>query len=425
LKSRFALPLFVAMLLLAFSASASDLLLGTAVVSGAGFLNNRPVSGYALSLGNGDVLRTGAHSTAIITVSDTDTLLVAENSGVVLKKQADGIAAELEQGRVVVATNQKRLREMLLNNQGVYVQGSPGAFSRYEVARLSTDTYVMPNKGSVVIHESNGIPTEVREGMVGVVGPGSLQELAQARQQTPPPAAPAPPGARAGQVSAAIPADYIIRGPAQMNGVTGADVLLNDLLKTANKGRVRVLLDDGSILTVGQNSQLQVREHNVQSQQTSMEMLYGKMRAQVVKMTAPNAKWEVRTSTAICGVLGTDFYIEATPTRTRVVVFDGVVRMTPLAAAAAAVTVSAGQQAVSTSSSATPPTAASASQIQVAQAATTIGAAQTAAAAGAATIAGSHVALIAAIAAPPAIAAAVAVPLLTRNNGPTSPSSPK
>jgi len=83
----------------------------------------------------------------------------------------------------------------------------------------------------------------------------------------------------------------------------------NDLLKTDARGRVRVGLTDGSILSVGSNSELKVVRHDASAQQTLIEMNYGKLRNQVVKITSPGGKYEVKTPNAVAGVIGTDFYV--------------------------------------------------------------------------------------------------------------------
>lgn len=48
-------------------------------------------------------------------------------------------------------------------------------------------------------------------------------------------------------------------------------------------------------------------------------MGYGKIRAQVVKMTRPDSKFEVRTSTAVCGVLGTDEWVDGSSPITTII----------------------------------------------------------------------------------------------------------
>jgi len=145
------------------------------------------------------------------------------------------------------------------------------------------------------------------------------------------PAVCAPPagGQRAGQINALIPA------ATKNEQVTKAKDELdwNDLLKTAASGRVRAGLDDGSILSVGSNSELRVLQHDAASQQTSLEMNAGRLRSKVVKITQPNGKFEVHTPNAVIGVIGTDFYVEYGGNKTTVICYTGVVTVTPLGGA--------------------------------------------------------------------------------------------
>jgi len=103
----------------------------------------------------------------------------------------------------------------------------------------------------------------------------------------------------------------------------------NDLLETNVSGRLRVGLRDGSILSLGSNSQMRVVQHSAATQQTTLDLLFGRLRSQVVKLTQPNSRFEVRTPTAVAGVIGTDFLLIVTTDRTTVVVFSGIVKVTP------------------------------------------------------------------------------------------------
>lgn len=108
------------------------------------------------------------------------------------------------------------------------------------------------------------------------------------------------------------------------------DLEWNDLLKTEQKGRLRVGLTDGSILSLGSNSELLVVQHNAASQQTSLEMNLGKVRSQVVKVTQPNGKFEMKTPNAVIGVIGTDFYVSYDSNKTTVICYTGKVSVSPI-----------------------------------------------------------------------------------------------
>jgi len=405
---RSVLPL-VALAVLAIAATAPEPPAATALVAGPVLVNGHPASGTSLTLAGGDRLETGVRGGAILTLSRQDGLVLAENTAVTLVRRDDGVAAELNRGRVLVNSSHQRLRELRLAGQPVSIRGLPGTPRRYQVSRLPDATYVLARAGTVSIYdEGYATLTEVPEGRAATVRP-EAEALA-------PPAVPAPQqrpagaGARAGQISIVIPKDYIVRGPSTSEGKAGDEVQWKDLVKTEPRGRVRLNLDDGSILNVGSNSQLEVTQHNRQTQQTDLEMKYGRMRAQVVKLSRPGAKFEVKTSTAVCGVLGTDFYIEATPTSTRVIVFRGVVRVTPIAAGAVAgITVGAGQATTSTAGSTSAPASSTAAQVNSAMTATT--ASQSAAQAASSTAVSVTAAVV-----PPAASAAIAatVPYFTR-----------
>jgi hypothetical protein len=153
----------------------------------------------------------------------------------------------------------------------------------------------------------------------------------------------------AGVVGALIPNASRNAQPIAVN----AALQWNDLLQTNAKGRLRANLTDGSILSLGSNSQLKVVQHDAKSQQTAIDLDYGKLRNQVVKITQPGGKYEVKTPNAVIGVIGTDFYVAYANGQTTVICYDGLVSVTPLAGAGVqsrqtsnAITLTAGQMIV-------------------------------------------------------------------------------
>jgi len=142
------------------------------------------------------------------------------------------------------------------------------------------------------------------------------------------PALCAPPagGQSAGQVSALIPSATRNAKPTKVKD----NLEWNDLLKTEQKGRLRAGLTDGSILSLGSNSELRVVQHDAASQQTSLEMDFGKVRSKVVKVTQPAGKFEMKTPNAVIGVIGTDFYVSYDGNKTTVICYTGKVSVTPI-----------------------------------------------------------------------------------------------
>ena len=133
-------------------------------------------------------------------------------------------------------------------------------------------------------------------------------------------------GQPAGQIRALIPSATRNAKAAKVND----DLQWNDLLKTEQKGRLRAGLTDGSILSLGSNSELRVVQHDAASQQTSLEMDFGKVRSKVVKVTQPNGKFEMKTPNAVIGVIGTDFFVGYDSNKTTVICYTGKVSVTPI-----------------------------------------------------------------------------------------------
>jgi len=116
----------------------------------------------------------------------------------------------------------------------------------------------------------------------------------------------------AGKVARQIPKGMVQRqGQGQsivLNLNDGID--WNDLVRTEKAGRVQIALLDGSLLNVGARSEMRILKHDPDTQQTQIEMAVGKMRADVQKVTKSGGKFEVRTKTAVIGVVGTELAID-------------------------------------------------------------------------------------------------------------------
>jgi len=80
-------------------------------------------------------------------------------------------------------------------------------------------------------------------------------------------------------------------------------------LRTLAESKLKVLLEDESVLTLGPSSQLTVEEQTLAPASVSrLSLLLGAVRALVSeRYAAPGASFELRTPTAIAGVRGTEF----------------------------------------------------------------------------------------------------------------------
>lgn len=133
------------------------------------------------------------------------------------------------------------------------------------------------------------------------------------------------PATVAGSITALIPLDFVHRGRTSFEAQKGADILWDDLIRTERGGRVRVALTDGSVLNIGSGTELKILRHDAASEQTELELIYGKVRADVIQRTRPDGEFKVRTRQAVAGVIGTGEYLDATPTDTTVIALNGIV----------------------------------------------------------------------------------------------------
>ncbi len=130
---------------------------------------------------------------------------------------------------------------------------------------------------------------------------------------------------KAGAVDAVRPQAIIQRGTAQLSAEKGTSVSWDDLLHTDTQGRLRVQLLDQSLITLGADSQVRVIRQAPSSDQSSLELAYGKIRMRLVKQPQ---RFELRTATAVAGVIGTDFGADASvPGTTHFICLEGEVRI--------------------------------------------------------------------------------------------------
>src|SRR5262249_24489 len=80
---------------------------------------------------------------------------------------------------------------------------------------------------------------------------------------------------------------------------------------------------DGSVLNVGSQASMVVTKHDPGKQQTELDLIYGKVRADVTKISTPDGHFEIRTKVAVCGVVGTQEYIDSTHLATTVIALGG------------------------------------------------------------------------------------------------------
>jgi len=142
----------------------------------------------------------------------------------------------------------------------------------------------------------------------------------------------------AGQISRLAPQVQIDRGSQVLVAAVSDRIYWNDDLRSGPTGRAHVALNDGSQLNLGSDSSLRILQHDAQAQQTSLDLLVGRMRGKITKLTRPGAKFEVHTPVGIAGLVGTDFSLLVTNDYVELMVFEGVVRFTNLSSQSVSVT---------------------------------------------------------------------------------------
>jgi hypothetical protein len=130
---------------------------------------------------------------------------------------------------------------------------------------------------------------------------------------------------KAGQVTREVQPASVTSGTKTTEATVDEGLKFNDILKTGPDGRLRAVLNDGSILTLTSNANMRVVSHDKETGKTELELKYGYVRASVVGAVQGQtpASFEIHTATAVCGVLGTQFEMTASDEATQVHVFEG------------------------------------------------------------------------------------------------------
>jgi hypothetical protein len=89
-------------------------------------------------------------------------------------------------------------------------------------------------------------------------------------------------------------------------------VMFKDLIETRQASRTKALLDDDTVLTLGENSRLEITEHlydqSAKTRSAVLRLLRGKVRALVAK-TFGGSKFEIHTPSAVVAARGTYFVV--------------------------------------------------------------------------------------------------------------------
>jgi len=120
------------------------------------------------------------------------------------------------------------------------------------------------------------------------------------------------------------------RGGKTFTTQVGTRLLPADLVETGSNSKVKILMSDSSILSLGPNSKMRIRSYRYDRRRRQVsanyDLVYGRGRARVPRRDALK---DIRFSTpgAVAGVRGTELIFEYNPNtgQTRIVAVDGTV----------------------------------------------------------------------------------------------------
>ena len=262
-----------------------------------------------------DVLETKEAATAVVKLRSGASMAMSENSQVALELADPAAGAErinLRRGAINLHNPRPQTEWVTVPGASILVQGD-GAFPAIcRIAAVGQSSAIINDRGHVEIRGS-GAPLILPMGQFATLEAGRPQGGSQT----------------AGTVSAEIPQETVQHANQTTTALLKLQdaVYFQDLVRTLNTGRVRIALLDGSFLNIGARSEMQIVKHDAPSQQTAIELKAGKLRSEVQKISKQGGSFEVTTQTAVIGVVGTHFIVEAEPKRTRVWCIEGMVRV--------------------------------------------------------------------------------------------------
>jgi len=260
----------------------------------------------------GDVITTGEGSMVSVKLRSGAQATLVENGELTMGWGDATAPMRLKRGRMALRKAGAEASFVEVGNATVVVRGARGYAAICRVAYVGGAARIVAERGQVEVR---------RKGLSRMVPPGKMLKLAAGVPQAA--------GQTAGKVSNLIP-QGTVQHPAQtaqVNLSMNDAIVWEDTVRTLNTGRVRIGLNDGSFLNVGVRSTMRIVKHEAGSQQTEIEMQLGKLRGQVVKLSKPGASFQVKTQTAVIGVVGTVFVVTASAQNTNVLCVEGKVNV--------------------------------------------------------------------------------------------------
>ncbi|MFB3923453.1 MAG: FecR domain-containing protein [Terriglobia bacterium] len=263
----------------------------------------------------GDVITTGSASVAIMHFQSGTAAMLSADSELAVSGGANPTAMNLRKGTVAIRNEGLETERVSVLGSTVLVRGEAGYPALCKIALVGNSAGIFAEQGHVEVRGKGG-PVVLAPGKHLQVGPGGPQAAGQP----------------AGKVANAIP-EETVQHPGQTAELPlklADPVVWEDTVRTLKTGRVRIALLDGSFLNVGARSMMKIVKHDTQSQQTQIELQLGRLRGEVVKITKPGGSMQVKTQTAVIGVVGTIFNVHALNNLTKVWCVNGTVTVQSL-----------------------------------------------------------------------------------------------
>ena len=276
-------------------------------------LNGSPMLAGA-TLFPGDVIRLGEDSTAALQFGNS-LILAAPQTELVVESQS----LQLRNGRIQVRVNGKVPFAISGSFFQLNVAAVRGIAGSAEVRSGGTRAEISSVSGLAEITGSGITPYWLQPGDTAMLSAGEEASAGDATAKQ-----------VAGKVSRLIPQVQIDRASQHIVAEVSSGVYWNDDLRSGPTGRAHVTLTDGSQLNLGSESSLRILQHDAQSQQTSLDLIVGRLRGKITKITRPGGKFEIHTPMGVAGLIGTDLSLLVTGDFTELMVFDGAVRFTIL-----------------------------------------------------------------------------------------------
>jgi ferric-dicitrate binding protein FerR (iron transport regulator) len=262
----------------------------------------------------GDVLRLGENSTAALQFGNSS-VLAAPMTELVVESQS----LKLRSGHLQVRVNGTEPFAVAGPFFQLNIAGAEGITGSAEIKLGGARAEVSAVAGTSEITSAGSAPYRLHAGETAAFEAGAEASTVDSAG-----------GQVAGKVSRLIPQVQIDRASQHIVAQVSSGLYWNDELRSGAGGRAHITLKDGSQLNLGSDSTLRILQHDAQAQQTSLDLLMGRVRGKITKLSRAEGKFEIHTPMGIAGLVGTDLSLAVTNEYTELMVFEGSVRFTTL-----------------------------------------------------------------------------------------------